>query len=274
MCRLFNLKSGALGLIAGLLLLVSASASATSASISHSFQSSSGVISGGSLVSLDPKHTGYVELSNSSNAQSLVGLAVGNNGSLLAVNSGNTTTQVATSGITTALVSDVNGPIAVGDQVSVSPFDGIGMKSGPGTRFIGLARTAFNSKSPGVTSQSIADKSGHKTKVNLGYVNVSINIGTVPVNSTGNNLNALQSLAKSLTGHVVSTVRILLSMLVVLVTVMALIPLIYGAIYSGIVSIGRNPLAKHDILLSLASVLLVALLLSVVAAVTVFFLLH
>jgi hypothetical protein len=274
MRKLYNLKGVALGLSMGLFLLSLATAAAVSPSISHSFKSSTGSLANGSLVSLDPRNTGYVQLANSGNGQRLVGLVVGNNGSLLAVNSNVTTTQVATSGTTSALVSDLNGSISVGDQISVSPFSGVGMKAQHSARFIGLAQTAFSAKSPGATSEEITNKSGRTTKIAVGYANVSIGIGTAPSAGAADNLNALQGLAKSFTGHIVSTARIIFSIIVVLVTVMALIPLIYGAIYSGIVSVGRNPLAKNEILRSLVSVLFISVLVCTVAAMTVYLLLR
>ncbi|HEY5442552.1 MAG TPA: hypothetical protein VIJ68_03370 [Candidatus Saccharimonadales bacterium] len=274
MRKLGNLKTAALGLGTGLFLLTTAAASATSASISHSFKSS-GPLKVGSLVSLDPQRNSYVQLANTSNAQRLIGIAVSPNGSLLAVNANAASTvPIATSGTTSALVSNLNGSIAVGDQIGVSPFDGVGMKAQAGSRFIGLARTAFSAKTAGATSEQISDKSGKRTSIVVGYVNVSIGIGTLPSVGSGDNLNALQGLAQSFTGHIVPTARIIFSLIVILVTVMALIPLIYGAIYSGIVSIGRNPLAKHEILRSLGVVLFISLLVLAVASVTVYLLLR
>lgn len=272
MRKLYSLNLMVVGVGVGLLLLSLAPASASSANISHSYKLT-GSITDGSLVSLDAKRSDYIQAANSSNAQRLLGVTVAANDSLLEVDPGSQTKQVATSGTVSALVSNLNGSIGVGDQISVSPFDGVGMKALPGTRVIGLAQTAFNANSADVTSQEVTDKSGKTVGIMIGYSRVAIAVGTAPTTVT-DNLNALQRLSKSLTGHVVSTGRVIVSLIIALVAVTALIPLIYASIYGGIISIGRNPLAKYAVLRTMTSVLGVAILTSGVAILTIYLLLR
>lgn len=248
---------------------------AASANISHSFGSSV-TITTGSLVSLDPLHSNFVTQANTDNGLQLLGVVVNSKDSLLAVDSTGTTgtIQVATSGTVNVLVSDVNGDINVGDQVSVSPFNGVGMKAIEGDQVIGLAQTAFNTKSTNRTLENVTDKSGKATQVNVGYVTLGIAIGNVPSNSGGIKLNTVQQIVKSLTGHVVSTFRATLAMVVTVSASVALIVLIYASIYGGIISIGRNPLAKFAVFRSLMSVLGMAGLTALVASMTVYLLLR
>ena len=246
---------------------------AASANISHSYKSQA-TITPGSLVSLDSKVPDNVQAATTSNGQQLLGIAVAPNDSLLAVDASNDLVQVATSGTANVLVSTLNGAINVGDQVSVSPFSGVGMKAIPGSRVIGLAQTSFNTNPSGAISQPIMDKTGKTSQLQIGYVRLSIAIGTASTQGSDANLNSLQKLAKSYTGHMVSTLRIVVSVAVAVVALTALITLIYASIYGSIISIGRNPLAKYAIFRSLTSVVGMAVLTAVIAGGTIFLLLR
>lgn len=258
-----------------LVVLGLAPAGASSANISRSYQSGSG-ITAGSIVSLDPERSDYVQLANTSNGSRLLGVAVGEKDSLLAVDARDGALQVATSGNVNTLVSTVNGDIRVGDQIGVSPFNGVGMKALLGSRVIGLSQTDFSSASDGATRQTVTDKDGKSRQVSIGYIRIGIAVGTN--NTTGGNstanLTSLQKAVKSVTGRTVSNIRIILSLVVVLVSLLALITLVYAAIYSSIISIGRNPLAKYAVFRTLGSVLSMAALTTLVASVTVFLLLR
>lgn len=247
---------------------------AASANISHSYASAA-VITSGSLVSLDPLHSNFVIPANTDNGLQLLGVAVNGKDSLLAVDETNAsgTVQVATSGTVNVLVSDVNGDIKVGDQVSVSPFNGVGMKAADGQQVIGLAQTSFVAKTAGATIENVTDKSGKTAQVRVGYVTLGIAIGNTSTGG-GVKLNVLQKIAKSLTGHVVSTFRATLALIVALAASIALVVLIYASIYGGIISIGRNPLAKYAVFRSLLSVLGMAALTALVASVTIYLLLR
>lgn len=248
-------------------------ASAASANISHSYNSE-GSITNGSLVSLDPSRSDYVEPANTNNGQQLLGIATASNDSLLAIDPSSSTVQVATSGTANTLVSTINGSIKVGDQISVSPLEGVGMKASPGAYVIGLAQTNLNSSTGGVITQSVKNKDGKVNQILVGYVRLGIAIGVGSTQGSGNQLNGLQQFIQSLTGHAVSTARIVVSLIIVIVALVSLVTLIYASIYSGIISIGRNPLAKYAVLRSVTSVLGMVILIAVVAGITVFSLLR
>lgn len=262
----------AVGLGIALLLLGLAPAAALSANISHSYHAT-GAIANGSIVSLDPHRPGYVRPANTGSGSRLIGVVVASNDSLIAVGTTPGKIQVATSGNANTFVSTLNGDIHVGDQIGVSPLNGIGMKALPGSRIIGLAQTAFSSNTAAATSQKIKDKNGRPATVYLGYVQASIAIGTSGNTANGVVLNNLQKAVQSLTGHTVSTPRITISITVVAIALIALITLTYASIYSSIISVGRNPLAKYAVFRTLGAVLGMALLTTLVAGVTVFLLL-
>jgi len=261
------------GVVTALFLLGLSPASASSANISHSYHAST-TIANGSLVSLDPSLSDYVEPANSNNGQQLLGIAVANNDSLLAVDAGAGTVQVATSGTANTLVSNLNGPISVGDQVSVSPFNGVGMKAAPGSNVIGLAQTAFNGNTDGASSEQIVSKAGKSKDILVGFVRLGIAIGTGSTQGSDNQLSGLQKLSQQLTGHTVSTVRVLVSLVVAVIALLSLITLVYASIYGGIVSIGRNPLAKYAIFRSMISVLGMVAVIGIIAGGTIFLLLR
>jgi hypothetical protein len=200
---------------------------------------------------------------------------VNSSDSLLAVDTTRGTVQIATSGNAAALVSTVNGNIKLGDQIGVSPFNGVGMKAAPGSRVIGLAQTTLDDHTGGTTTQAVSDKQGKTSQIRVGLVRTSIAIGTNTDATAGTEkLTGLQKVAQSITGHTVSTARVLISLLVAVVSLLALITLIYASIYGSILSIGRNPLAKYAIFQTLGSVLGMALLTAVVAGITLFLLLR
>jgi hypothetical protein len=249
------------------------SVGASSANISHSYNASS-AIPNGSLVSLDPTRSNYVEVANSENGGQLLGVVVASDDSLLAVDAEDSKTQVATSGSVSALVSTLNGDIKVGDQVAVSPFNGVGARAKPGEHVIGLAQTAFTRTSVGAQSKAIKDRAGKEKQITIGYIRLNIGVGTASTADGQRQLNGLQKLAKSLTGRTVSTTRVVISLIIALVAIIALVTLMYSSIYSGIISIGRNPLAKYAVLRTVTGVLTMAGIMAAVAGLTIFFILR
>ncbi len=260
------------GVFTGFMAIGWSAAAAASANISHSYQAT-GTVTSGALVGLDTSHSGFVQEANSGNGAHLLGVAVANNDSLLAVDPTTGRVQVATSGNANALVSTVNGSIKVGDPIAVSPFDGIGMEAEAGDHIVGLAQTAFNSTTSGAVSQQVTDKSGHKSTIQVGYVRVSVAIGVDSVSGT-TGLNSLQQFAQNLTGHAVSLPRVILSLIIAIVALIALMSLIYASIYGSIVSIGRNPLAKFAVFRTLGSIMAMVVVTAGLAGATIFLLLR
>jgi hypothetical protein len=272
MRRLRTLKVLLTGVLLSLVVLSLAPAGASSANISHSYHGV-GSIPNGSIVSLDPQRSDYVQPANTSNGVRLLGVAVNGDDSLLAVDATPGLIQVATSGTATVLLSTLNGNINVGDPVSVSPFNGVGMKAEDGARTIGLAQTSFNRGTGGATFENVKDKKGKDTQIAVGLARLTISIGTDNTNATTQNLNGLQRFARSITGHTVSTLRVAISLIIVSVSLLALITLVYASIYGSIISVGRNPLAKYAVFRTLGTVLSMAALTTLVTAVTVYLLL-
>jgi hypothetical protein len=181
--------------------------------------------------------------------------------------------QIATSGTVNTLVSTLNGNISVGDMVAASPFDGIGMRATLGMHVVGLAQAGFNPNSSGAAVRQVTDKDGKSHQISVGYIPIDIVItvdGTG--NSSGQQLNSLQKVAQNITGRVIPTARLVVSLIIAVVAVLTVMILIYSAIYGGIISIGRNPLAKHAIFMSLAGVGEMIIILSALTVIIIYFL--
>jgi len=263
--------AGGIGLT--LLLLGLTPAGASSANISHSYNTN-GAVQAGTIVSLDSNNKDYVVPANTDNGKRLLGVAVAKDDSLIAVDAADDKTQVATSGVATVLVSTLNGDIKVGDQIAVSPFNGVGMKATEGGYIIGLAQTSFDSSSDVATTKTVNDKDGKPTKVAFGYARLSVSIGAGTTEGGGPELSGIQKLTKSLTGHVVSTARIIIGVIIAVVALIAIITLVYASIYGGIISIGRNPLAKFAVFRTMTSVMIMVALIALISSLLIFFLLR
>jgi hypothetical protein len=260
----------AIAILLSLVCVASTKAKAAAGNLSQSYKSSTH-IAPGSLVSLKSAHSNFVTVTNLDNDDQLIGVAVAPNNSLLAVDTQKNQIQVALSGVVPVLVSTLNGPIANGDHIAVSAISGVGMKAVPGSRVIGVAQASFDKHSSGSTTRQVQGPHGHTTKVKVGYVSVAIAIGSVakPGNSH-TQLLGLRTTASSVVGHQVSTISVVVSAIIALVALVALASLVFGTIRGSLVSIGRNPLAKPAIFQSLAQVMAMALLIMILAVVTIY----
>jgi hypothetical protein len=126
------------------------------------------------------------------------------------------------------------------------------------------------------TTRQVKEKDGKTAPVHVGYIRLTITVGssTSPSASNVKPPTGLQQFITPIAGHSVATSRIILSLVIAAISLIALIILIYASIYSTIISIGRNPLAKYSVFRTLGSVLLVALLITGVTALTIFALLR
>lgn len=249
-------------------------AAAVGANVSTSYSySASSAIPAGSIVSLLPGKNGAVEPANTANTDRMLGVAVKANDSLLAVNPSPNKVQIAVTGTVATLVSSVNGTIAVGDNVTASPFDGIGMKAQQSSHVIGIAQTSLNSSTAGVQTEVVKDLKGREHRIQVGYVRISIAVGN---NSSGGQVqaNSLQKDVSQLTGHIVPLPRIIISLGIIVVALTSLITLVYSAIYSSIIAVGRNPLAKNSIFRGFAGIILMAVLIAAMSSGAVYYLLR
>ena len=143
-------------------------------SLSQGF-STDEALSLGSIVSLKSNTTDRVIAASSSNADSILGVVINDGSSLLTLSNGQEDqVQVATSGMVSVLVSDINGEIKQGDSITASPVKGVGMKATSNAKVVGIAQgKPVNSDN---TQQTYKDSENKDHPIRLGEVPVLINV--------------------------------------------------------------------------------------------------
>lgn len=251
--------------------VLASAAGSNNSTISRSYSTEANLRSG-TIVSIAAGSTERIEATNTQNSRRILGVVVNPGESLVSVDPDAHKTPVALNGVVNVLVSTVNGTIAPGERIAASPLSGIGMKSVTDGYIIGRAQAAFNAQSKGAAPEKVTDKSGKVQTIAVGYVAVRLSPGYN--GATSNGKTGLQRWVSSLTGRAVSIPRIIASVVIAVVTLAAIIVLMYAAIYGSIISIGRNPLAHKSIIQALAQVVAMVVLAVGLAFVLIYFLLR
>jgi len=221
-------------------------------SIAQGFQTKdSGVVSG-ALVSLKDNTPNAVELATPGNVQDLIGIA--GSKSLIELSNGVGSLQVVTNGTTDALVTDINGDVKTGDHITASPISGVGMKATTSGVVVGTAQANLS----GVTTheQQVTNKKGKVVTVKIGTIPVQVDkvFYQAPNDSNSFLPPVLSDFASSVAGHTVSPIRILAASLLIALLFVIVTILLYSAVRSSIISIGRNPLSEQAVHKSLLEV--------------------
>ncbi len=243
-------------------------APAALASLSQGYASTA-PIAAGTMVSLDDKSPGSVNVADLTNSERLFGVAV--TPSSASVSLGGTGSsgqvQVVTTGSATTFVSTAGGDIRVGDPIAISPIAGVGQKADGKVRVIGTSQADFTSASTGTTKRTIDDGTGKK-EVTIGQIPVVVAVSTYNSNTGTQDYSIptwMQNLSNSIAGKTVSPVRVIIAGLILLVSLVSVTVLLYSAVRNSIISIGRNPLSRGSVLRSLFQVILVAAVILAIA---------
>lgn len=215
-------------------------------SLSQGFTSDE-AISLGSIVSLKNNTTDQVVAASSSTADSILGVVINDGSSLLTLSNGqDNQVQVATSGMVSVLVSDINGEIKQGDSITASPVKGVGMKATNNTKVVGIAQgKPVNSDD---TKQTYKDTEGKDHPIALGEVPVLINVSYYYKQPDKTIIpSAIQNIANALAGKTVNTTPILISGAIFIITLAVVVSIIYSMIRSSIISVGRNPMSQSAV---------------------------
>lgn len=238
-----------------------------------------GNVQKGMIVMIDPKNSKKVQPLSNKKDVAMQGVAVAANDTVVSLGSEVDLTQVyvASTGKYQALISTQNGPIKVGDLISISSLDGIGMKADEGQNTIlGKAISAFDGKSYASSTTALKTSAGTK-EVAIGLVNIDISISRNPLASSVDGPPVpqfLRTASNAVSGKPVSTVRLYVSLAILLLTIFLASNVLYGGIRSSIISIGRNPLAKKSIIRGLVQVITVGLIVLVIGLFSVYLLLR
>ena len=215
-------------------------------SLSQGF-STDEALSLGSIVSLKSNTTDRVIAASSSNADSILGVVINDGSSLLTLSNGQEDqVQVATSGMVSVLVSDINGEIKQGDSITASPVKGVGMKATSNAKIVGIAQgKPVNSDN---TQQTYKDSENKDHPIRLGEVPVLINVSYYYKQPDKTIIpSAIQNVANALAGKTVNTTPILISGAIFIITLAVVVSIIYSMIRSSIISVGRNPMSQSAV---------------------------
>ncbi|HEV7951809.1 MAG TPA: hypothetical protein VGO98_00325 [Candidatus Saccharimonadales bacterium] len=204
-------------------------------------------VSLGSIVSLKNNTTDHVVASSSSNADSILGVIINDGSSLLSLSNGQENqVQVATSGMVSVLVSDINGIVKQGDSITASPVKGVGMKATSNAKVVGIAQGSPINSNP--EKHTYTDSEGKQHPIVLGEVPILINVSYYYKQPDKTIIpSAIQNVANALAGKTVNTTPILISGAIFIITLAVVVSIIYSMIRSSIISVGRNPMSQSAV---------------------------
>lgn len=244
---------------------------ASTGAISQSYKTNDTDLTPGTLISLASKGATVVTAANTNNVSNLVGIAASK--PLIELSDGTQNSlQVVVSGSTDALVTDLNGTIKIGDKITASPISGIGMKAINPSEVVGTAQADLDSVS--TVTKTFVGIDGKGVSAKVGLLPVAVNIGYYSASSGTGGASALvppflQNLANTIAGKVVSPLRVLIGLLALLLGFATITIMLYTGIRSGVISLGRNPLAANVLRRGLVDILLTAVGVLVVTGVVV-----
>lgn len=214
----------------------------------------------GMLVALKDDDQTKVVAITEKNSDKLKGVIADAKDSPVTISDSSKQVFVATTGEYEVLVSTEHGPINPGDYISGSSLSGIGTKAGDSQALvIGRATGKFEGKGDSI-GQTQAKSGG---TVSFGRVKVDVGVSNNPYRKIPDKdkvPDALQKAANTVAEKDVSTLRIYLALVVMVITAAVAATTLFSGVRSTIISIGRNPLSKGLILRGLVQVLLVSLI--------------
>jgi hypothetical protein len=234
-----------------LMSLGTAVAASSSPSLTQSYGEASTVLPG-MLVQLTNKNNEVKPLTDTT-VSKMLGVVVPTNAAPIVLSNSNSTGSqvlVSPSGKYTVLVSNQDGPINAGDRLVMSSIAGVAMKAGKTQlQTIGQAETSFNGTNNSLGSEVLKNSLGQTVTESIGSVTTNVNLGVNPSYVADNSILPTFAIkdATVLAGKPVSTLKIILAAITLVVTLTFTCSLLYGGAKSRITALGRNPLAKAAI---------------------------
>lgn len=270
--RFISRSAYCLGLsILGILVVGTNIPAAGAPAISQNFQASGDNLTAGTLVSLTAGSPNTVEPSTSTRVADIVGVVA--DSPLIELGEEMGSAQVVTSGVTHALVSNINGDIESGDKITASPITGVGMKVSEPTLIMGTAQASLESVE--ASTRTITDRDGNEQSVKVGLVPLDVSVTFYAATATQQELVPpfVQDIAETIAGKPVSPVKVIASILVLLLALISVMVLLYSSVRSSIISIGRNPLSEKAVHKSLIEVGIVVIGILLLTSITIYLIL-
>lgn len=232
----------------------------------------------GIIVMLDEKDSTKVIPLTEATATKMQGVVVAANDATVTISSNGNTGQVfvATFGHYDVLVSNQNGPIKAGDYITISALAGVGMKvDTTQPTVLGKATGDFSGTSKVAGTAKLKDSAGKEVTVSLGRIPVDITISHNPLQQVAADglPDFLQHASQSVAGKPVSSARIYVSLVVLLMSTMVAGGILYSGVRGGLIAIGRNPMAKKQIIAGIIRVVLSGLICFIIGIFGVYLLL-
>lgn len=267
----------------GLLLVNILSLAAISGSLAVNAQSvtrgysADTILQKGMVVKLKDDDPNKVEPVKKEQEEKIHGVVINPTDSAVLLGSEDQKVFVASTGPYTVLVSSQNGPIKTGDYVTLSSISGIGMAASDQDKVV-IGKAVENFETSDITkvrsSATIKDSTGKETEVKIGTIKVDISVGRNPSQKANASLPVvLKGVSETIAGKPVTPARVYLSFFVFLTTSIISGAMLYSAVRSTMVAMGRNPLGKRAIIRSLLQVAAVAVLIFIVGLFAVYLLL-
>lgn len=184
---------------------------------------------------------------------------------------------VATSGKYDVLVSNQNDRIKQGDYITISSLDGVGMKAETTQQLVlGKAITGFEGNGDTETTATLTTNKGKRT-VKLGHIQVEVSVAHNPLYQKQDESSVPKFLSKAaqfVTDRPVTAFRIYAALGVLAVSLLIAGGILYVGVRSGMIAVGRNPLAKKSIFRGLIQVTLISLIVFAIGVFAVYLLLR
>jgi hypothetical protein len=255
-----------------------AAATNTSGAVLQTYNAGPSVLPG-MLVELNPKNPKTVIPLTSKDTADMLGVVVPLNDAAIVLTPQSVSAQqvlVATSGNYNLLVNNQEGSIKPGDYLTVSALSGVAMKATAGqAEAVGKALGNFGTSSNVLGTVSLKNSAGGSSTVSIGHTLVDVYLASNPLfNENSNNLPSFLSKAASTVANgPVSQIRVYLSGVVLLITIIVTAIMFYASVRNGIVAAGRNPLAKSAIGRSLIQTIISGLIIFIAGLLGVYLIL-
>jgi hypothetical protein len=212
----------------------------------------------GMVVQLKDKDNTTIVPLKQANIKNMLGVVIPNGTAAIVLTPDNPKQQqvlVAPSGKLNVLISNQNGPVKSGDVVSASSLDGITMKASETQPYIlGRAESGFDGKTNVIKTFKIKNSLKQDVNVSVGRVVVDVGVMHNPTFHQQDNDYVPGFIGKivfEVTSKTVSAARIYLAMVIMLGIIILAANILFGGVRGAMVAVGRNPLSKKSIIVSL-----------------------
>lgn len=207
----------------------------------------------------------FVVRASTTNKSKYLGIVTRIDDAVLTISDKSSTIYVSNSGQHQVYVSTVNGEVKKGDLLVLSPLKGILMKANMATvtdTSIAVALSDLNSDNS--NEQQVSTNDGTTKNVSVGRIDAEVITGTI--SNQQSDKNFVSVFGESLTGRPVSDIRVVIACIILLIVLIVEGTIIYGAVSSSIIAVGRNPLSRKEIYKQLVHTSLLSLAILLIGA--------